>query len=369
LSASPLGHQLAFVRVLSSGKAQWFHGRRPFPIFVFGLVTSLLALLPLHSTAAEKEKAAEPGKGKAETESTKDVKEPESPSRVKQGAHGEIIVTLDEATQKLMGLATAALEPAQLNPETKAYGRVLDVSSLASLVAELFTAQAASEASQAELKRSRTLAAQNNASQRALQTAEANAARDQAQVESVRLRLTANWGGAIAERQDLLVFVQSLGTLASVLVELDVPPDQPLTNAPTGARIFTLAAGDKALPAQYLGPMPVVDAQMQGRGFLFLVSTNRLGLAPGAAVSAFITLPGEPVSGIVVPRDAIVRFNGATWVYLQTSGTTFQRAEISLDSPLENGWFVRTGLKPQDKIVTVGAQELISEERKGQEAE
>jgi len=92
-------------------------------------------------------------------------------------------------------------------------------------------------------------------------------------------------------------------------------------------------------------------------------------LAPGAAVSAFLTLPGEPVSGVLAPREAIVRFNGAAWVYLQTSPTTFQRTEISLDKPLENGWFVRAGLKPQDKIITVGAQQLLSEERKGQETE
>ena len=105
---------------------------------------------------------------------------------------------------------------------------------------------------------------------------------------------------------------------------------------------------------------------MQGRGYLFLVTPNPSRLAPGAAVTGFLSLPGEAQSGVAVPRDAVVRFNGATWVYVQTGEDTFQRTEVALDRPLENGWFVREGLKPQDKVVIVGAQQLLSEELKGQ---
>ena len=65
----------------------------------------------------------------------------------------------------------------------------------------------------------------------------------------------------------------------------------------------------------------------------------------------------------------MVRFGGATWIYLQTAEESFQRVEVTLDSPLQNGWFVGKGLKPQDKVVTVGGQELLSEELKGQGGE
>jgi hypothetical protein len=37
--------------------------------------------------------------------------------------------------------------------------------------------------------------------------------------------------------------------------------------------------------------------------------------------------------------------------------------------PLEKGWFVRETFKPEDKVVTVGAQQLMSEELKGQSAD
>jgi multidrug efflux pump subunit AcrA (membrane-fusion protein) len=311
--------------------------------------------------------AEETAKSQPEPAAAEKKNEPES--RVKKGPNGETIITLDAAMQKLMGLQTAALAKAELNPELKAYGRVLDISPLAALVAELTTAQAANEASQAELRRLKTLAAQNNASERALQAAEAAAVRDQTQVESVRLRLLATWGSAISDRNDLPAFVQSLGSLASALVELDVPAGQPPTATPTGARLVTLSEQAGPLPAQLLGPAPMVDTQLQGRGFLLLVSPNSSRLAPGAAVSGFLSLPGEPQPGVAVPRNAVVRFNGTTWVYLQTSEETFQRTEVKLDSPLAEGWFVREGLKPQDKVVTVGTQQLLSEELKGQAGE
>ncbi|HWV98243.1 MAG TPA: hypothetical protein VNZ64_00995 [Candidatus Acidoferrum sp.] len=307
---------------------------------------------------------AEPAAAGASAEKRSDAE-----SRVKKGPNGETILTLDAAIQKAMGLQTAALAAAQLNPEMKAYGRVLDISPLASLVAELITAQAANDASQAELKRLKTLAVQNNASERAVQAAEAAAVRDQTQVESARLRLVTTWGSGISERKDLPAFVQSLGSLASALVELDVPAGQSLATTPTGARLLTLSDQANPLAAEVIGLAPMVDPQLQGRGFLLLVSPNPSRLTPGAAVSGFLLLSGEPASGVALPRNAIVRFNGRTWVYLQTGEETFQRTEVNLVSPLVQGWFVREGVKPQDKVVTVGAQQMLSEELKGQAGE
>ena len=93
---------------------------------------------------------------------------------------------------------------------------------------------------------------------------------------------------------------------------------------------------------------------------------HEAGLVANEAVEGFIKLPGDAQAGVAVPRNAVIRFGGATWIYRQTGDETFQRTEAALDRPLDNGWFVREGLKPQDKVVTVGAQQLLSEELKGQ---
>ena len=318
-----------------------------------------VAVLAGCSQNKDKKEAGEATSGKA----------PEPESRVKHGTNGEVIVTVEAKLQPIIGLQVAPLDAAQLSSEMKAYGRVMDPAPLAAMVSDLVSAQAAGQASEAELKRLKTLASQNNASERALQGAQAAAVRDQTQVQAARLRLLTSWGDAIAQRNDLNDFVQSLGSLKSALVQLALPAGDILPSAPVGARIYALGNETNPIPAELIGPAPMVDSQMQGKGFLLLISPNPFRLVPGAAVTGLLSLPGEPSSGVFLPGSAIVRFSGATWIYLQTGEETFQRTEVTLDSPLPNGWFVAKGLKPQDKVVTVGAQELLSEELKGQGGE
>ena len=289
-------------------------------------------------------------------------------SRVSRGTNDEVIVTIDAATQKAMGLEVVAVLPAELSREVQGYGHVLDASGLATQAAELKTAQAASQASQAELIRLKSLAAQSNASQRALETAESTSLRDQAQLEAVRFRLVAGWGSAIAARPDLPAFAHSLATLETALAQINLPAGDPLPAQPASVRLAALGETNP-IPAQLLGPAPLVDPQLQGRGFLLLVSPNSLRLTPGAAVTGFLSLPGEKLSGVALPRNAVVSFNGLAWVYVQGGEEKFERKPVILESPIEQGWFVRRGLKPQDRVVVVGAQQLLSEELKREEAE
>jgi len=318
-------------------------------------ILSALSVLTFLSGCSQKE---------AEKNEAASAPEKKEESRVSHGTNGETIIKLDAETQKLMGLQTATLSAAQLDSEIKAYGRVLDPAPLAALVADLISATAASAASQAELDRLKTLAAQNNASARALESAEAAAARDKAQAEAARLKLMGSWGTAVAGRDDLKDFARLLGSLEGALIQLNVSSDQLVTRNPSVAKIVTLAE-TKPVEAAFLGRAPSVDPQVQGQGFLFLVSPNPSRLSPGGAVTGFIDVTGEKQSGVALPRNAIVRFNGATWVYLQMGEDTFERTEVGLVRPLLDGWFVREGLKPDAKIVITGAEQLLSEELKG----
>jgi hypothetical protein len=287
-------------------------------------------------------------------------------SRVRPGTNGGVVITLDAATQQLMGLQTAALSPARLEPEVIAYGRVLDGSALAALVSDLVANQSEAKTAQTELERLKTLAGQDNASQRALEVAQAAAVRSQTQLASTHLRLLANWGSAIADRDDLPNFVRGLITLSNTLVLLEQPAGEAIPGTPLGARLLSLAPGTAAMSAQFLGPAPSVDPQMQGRGFFFLVSPNPAGLAPGAALTGYLQLPGDALSGVALPTGAILRYNGATWVYRQTGNDSFERVGVLLERPIDQGWFIRDPFRPQDKVVVVGAQQLLSEELKGQ---
>ncbi len=289
-----------------------------------------------------------------------------SESKVTRSASGEIAITIDGDAQKQLALKIVALAAAQLEPEVKGYGRVLDPAALSAAVAEFVSARAAADASQKELERLKVLSAQNNASERALQTAEAAAHRDAAQAESSRTRLLTSWGKAIADRADLSALIQSLALGESALVRIDLLAGELLKTQPTGARLFLLSDENNPVEAEFVSSAPIVDSQTQGQGFLFLVKSRQPGFAPGAAILGHLKITGDAQSGVMIPRDAVVRFNGKPWVYLQTGDQTFTRREIFEEHPLVDGWFVAQGVKPGDRVAVSGAQMLLSEEQKYQ---
>lgn len=286
-------------------------------------------------------------------------------SFLQHDAGGRTLVKLDQETQTRMGLKTAPVVTAQISPEVKGYGRVLDPAPLAALMTEAMSARAALEASGREYKRLETLYSQNqNASARALETAEAAVKRDQLQLESVQSRLMLGWGKAVASQADLPAFVQSLVSQQAALVRVDVPLGERLTEPPTGGRIASLGAPENPPEARYLGPAPSADPQTQSLGFIFLMKVDPL--PPGTAVLAWLTVPGPSQSGVILPRNSLLRHESRTFVYLQVAGDTFERKAVTIGRPAGDGWLVGEGLQPQDKVVVVGAQQLLSEELKGQ---
>ena len=316
---------------------------------------TLLLILLVAAGCAKKDEPPKP-----------EEKKSESPWKLSRNTNGEPVLTLDEATQKRVGLQLAPLAAAQLTPEVKAYGRVLDPAALATAVAESVAARAMAEASQKEFERIKILAGQNNASTRTLQTAEAAALRDSAQADAARIRLRTAWGEAITDSKDLRGVVESLAAGASALVRLDLPAGEVLKSVPTGARVFAMADEGTPFEAKFLGAAANVDAQTQGRGFFFLVTKPQGQFKPGGAVLGYLGVAGDAQSGVLVPREAVIHADGHAWVYLQTGAGAFTRKEITTAHALAGGWFVREPLGAGDRVVVIGAQQLLSEELKGQ---
>jgi hypothetical protein len=284
--------------------------------------------------------------------------------KVSRGTNGNVEITMTDEAQGEMGVLVKKPEPAQVSPEVKGYGRVQDPAPLAALMSELATDRTAYALSSNELARLKLLSGQGNASVRALQAAEAAALKDQLSVQSVTDRLALAWGKTFVEMPEVSGFVQSLISLETALVRVDLPMSEPLKANPTGARLLTLAG--QSLEAAFLGHAPGVDPQMQGRGFFFLLKPNPARLAPGEAVTGFLKLPGEPLAGVMIPREAVVRTEGAGWVYLlKGGGETFIRTQIPLEHPTEAGWLVTKEVTADDYVVVLGAQQLLSVEQKG----
>ncbi len=291
------------------------------------------------------------------------AEEEEAAPQVSHDTNGNVVISMSDETQGDLGIQVKSAVAYQMSPELKGYGKVLDPAPLAGLATELATAQAAATASSAELARLKTLEGQGNASARALQAAEAAAQRDQLAVHSAMERLVLSWGKPLVDQKDLPALVKSLVALEAALVRVDLPVGDTLKAQPTGARIATLSG--QTTDAEFLGSAPNVDPQMQGRGFLFLLRPNSLRLTVGESLVGYIKVPGEQMAGAIIPRDALVRAEGAGWVYvLNSAGDAFTRVQVALDHPLEAGWFVTKGVSVGEYVVVVGAQQLLSFETK-----
>lgn len=304
----------------------------------------------------------------AEATAEKSASDEPEPPHATRDADGHVVIAMDDEIQGNMGILVAQPVATELAPEIKGYGRVLDPAPLAALLNELATAQVTASASANELTRLKALESQGNASARALQSAEVTAVRDQLAVQSARDRIALSWSKAVADQKDLMEFVRTLTSQDAALVRIDLPAGEVMDSAPDSARILTMSS--QLVKAGFLGAAAGVDPQFQGRGFVFVVKPNSLPLVAGQAVTGYLKMAGSPRVGVIIPRESVVRTEGAGWVYvLNKSGDEFTRTEIALDRPVEAGWFVTKGVTANDYVVGTGAQQLLSIELKGQGGE
>jgi hypothetical protein len=285
-------------------------------------------------------------------------------------------VTIDAETQERLGLKMETPAPAQWEPEMKVYGQVLDPSPLLDLTMELDRAEIALDSSRRELERAKQLQAGDNISGRAYQDATSAHAQNLAAAEAVRFKIQTGWGRKIAallgpvetqpgtQRQPDK-FLESLRN-ATVLIRVDLPAGERMENQSQTARIVSLAEKAAPVTAVCFDLLPVLDAPTQQQGVLFTAeSAAGSRLTPGEAVTAFIKAPGEPVSGVVVPASAVLRHEGAGWVYVQTDTNQFVRAAVPFDRSLADGWFVSGTLSATNRLVVSGAQSVLSAELSG----
>lgn len=284
-----------------------------------------------------------------------------APTRVSRSPQGEIILTLDAETQKRIGLAVASLSAAEHRPIRQGFGRVLDATSLTSLLNDLALARTNQSALEKELARAKLLAEQTNLSEKALLAAENAAGRDRLAVQATEDKLAVAFGRELANRADLPQLSRSLASLEAALVRVDLSAGETLPTPPTKAHVFAPANETELFEAEFIGPATSIEPEFQGQALFYLVNQTKRRLAPGANLTALLELSGNASSGVVVPRAAVVRSDGRGWAFVQTGDDTFTRREVLLTRPMSDGWFVAEGFKPDEKVVVTGAQVLLSE--------
>ncbi|HVP09654.1 MAG TPA: efflux RND transporter periplasmic adaptor subunit, partial [Phycisphaerae bacterium] len=282
---------------------------------------------------------------------------------------------------------------AEIEPRLTAVEQ-LDVSSkLAAAHAEMSSAAASLQAAQASYQSKKELHDQNKAvSDRAVEEAEAKVKTEEARLKAATetVRLTeSSLGIQTAESAGKPLIVSRGGEIVEVLAgpdeaiesgqpvlrvarrdhllaRVELPAGEQVNDAVPAARIAVIGHEDWVLPGEPMGLAPTVSQRTQGQAYLFKVACNGSPIRPGMAVAAYMALPGDPLTGVIVPRSAIVRYAALAWAYLKTGEDQFTRRELHLLSPTEAGWFVTAGLSAGDTVVVTGAQVLLSQELKAQ---
>ena len=234
--------------------------------------------------------------------------------------------------------------------------RAIDVGPLAAIDSEIETARAAAAASAADAARLQGLAAADqSASARAVQTAQAQAVADRVRVDQAMRRTALEFGPGLARltAAERGALVGAIAAGQAALLRIDVPG----IVAPTGVQV-----GDPPAAVTLIGPAIAADPRLQGTALLAILrGPAARGATTGRLLPAIVSL-GSRQAGTIVPRDAVVRWQGQLWVYVP-QGQGFERHVLTAARPVAAGWFTATDLAPGDPIVTAGAGALLAAER------
>lgn len=285
----------------------------------------------------------------------------------------DFVVKLEKEKAEALDLEKEEPQKTEVSPHRVAFGRILDPTPLVTLDGDLAAADAALAASRAEYERTqKLLAAGENTSRKNAETAEAQFRADEIKAESLRSAARLTWGTAFStsdakERRD---FIHRLVEATTVLARVDVLPGDALSDLPRAARVQILGREDQSIETKSVVPAADVEVKAQAQGFILRIDEPPFPLRPGMALTAWLELAQPARTGFILPRSAVLRHDGRTWVYVQEEEERYVRKPVKLDTllPGDKGWFVNAdgGLKADDLLVVSGAQALLSEELKAQ---
>lgn len=270
-------------------------------------------------------------------------------------------VRIDLAEQKRIGLTVAPVLIVSAPTITRGFARGLDAATLAAIEADIVSARAAADASQAEAGRLALLASQDqSASVKSVQAARAQAAGDAARAELAIRRVGLEYGPGLARMGPTArrALIADIATGRAALVRIDIPGADI-----AGVSHVMLDGGGGSI--RVIGPAASADARLQSVGMLGILTGPAANSAVNGRIFGITIERGGADKGIVVPRDAVLRWRGGLWVYRQDGPETFKRVELVNARPIAQGWFVPSGLADGSDVVTGAAGTLLAIDRGG----
>ena len=297
-------------------------------------------------------------------------------SRSRVSIHnGAAIVVLDPEMVTQNDIRVETLKKMDFRAKMDAYGIVLDPQPLIDLRIRIATAKgqlagalAAESASRREYERLTHLFRKGgNVSQKTEEAGEAIWKADEGRLSEAqdtlkRLRQTARigWGEVLggwasdASPKSLSGFMRGDEDLLLVTF----PAGESRRTPPAQVQVQVDSVGPKT-QARLVSPAPRLDSAVQGATFFYLVPSRNVRI--GMRLSVGVPVTGKKLHGAILPSAAVVWFKGKAWAYVEEGVGHFRRIELSVGTPVPNGWF-EAGLGPSPRIVVQGAQLLLSQE-------
>lgn len=269
-----------------------------------------------------------------------------------EGGSSVAPLVLTAAQVAAVGIETVHPVAASPKATVEGYGRVIDTSALIADLSALDAAQALARMSSTELDRLRGLHAGGAAaSLKSVQAAHAEQARASAEAQAAQARFRARWTPLANPGRERDAVLARLRADSAVLVRADVPGQASIGGAYTGARVVIDGSPQ---PARVLGTL--ADGDATNATMLLELRDPPPGLARGARLA--VTLEGEPRSGFLVPRGALLHDEQGSHVYLRLAAgadgsTPFQRRNVSRLLRAGGSWLV-AGVDADDAVVLRG---------------
>jgi hypothetical protein len=279
-------------------------------------------------------------------------------------AAAEPTIDIAQEVQARLGVKTIALSMHQRASQVDAFAKVLDPGPLAQLQSDLLAAEAAAAASKAEAQRSRALNVSGGSiADKDVEAAVAQAAADQSKLALLRQRIGLEWGPGIARMSAArrAALIADLAKGQTALVHVDTPDNE----GQDGARSVDIDIGPNSGSAHgiVLGAARQAEPRLQSSGLIVEVKGPlAILLSIGLTQSAHIN-HADAVSGVVLPRSAVIRFEGSDWCYVRRGATRFERRLIDTPAPEQDGLFVAKGFAAGDQVIVQGAAEVFAVEQ------
>lgn len=240
----------------------------------------------------------------------------------------------------------------------------------AEIRAQVTRLEAERDLAEQALQRTQELIEQNASSESDLELAEANSRVAQAQLELQQLRLDrtvvrAPFAGIVGER---FVSLGDYVTSSTRLVTLQtVDPQRAVFQVPEryASRLHVgqqVSFGVAALPGvELIGVVDFVDPVVQLPARTILVKAEvpnpRHELKAGMFIEARLTTEVR-ADAVIVPEDAILPLQGATFVWIVTEEGTARRRQVELGVRIPGFVEVTLGVDPGEQVVVGGLERL-----------